>query len=255
MSTDGRKLQGTSKVSRAVCPERIRLNLATGKTSQWRRAMMLRGFYQPDPQKRRKSHSIQRSKRGATPYRWRARSLLFQTYRRVAFSLPIISIFLAVCLWQHWYAQLMLVAFCIAANILFRHFLFNDNTPAPSMRTRKSPMSLPRSARTSFPGKSPIADDPSVVGTSHDEAGSYSASKNVDRLNNRPLVADKPLSTRSLPSMTFPDTPMPATPLIRVLETIDLSSTNVEHFLDLAERAERAETYPPSQEPPYQQPE
>lgn len=32
---------------------------------------------------------------------------------------------------------------------------------------------------------------------------------------------------------SFPDTPMPATPLVRVLETIDLSSTNVKHFLDI----------------------
>ncbi len=29
-----------------------------------------------------------------------------------------------------------------------------------------------------------------------------------------------------------PETPMPEAPLIRVLETFDLSSTNVEHFLD-----------------------
>ncbi len=35
----------------------------------------------------------------------------------------------------------------------------------------------------------------------------------------------------------FPDTPMPATPLVRVLETIDLSSTNVEHFLDIKNQA------------------
>ncbi|WP_338253631.1 hypothetical protein [Dictyobacter halimunensis] len=34
--------------------------------------------------------------------------------------------------------------------------------------------------------------------------------------------------------LNFPDTPMPpATPLVRVLETIDLSSTNVKHFLDV----------------------
>ncbi len=31
---------------------------------------------------------------------------------------------------------------------------------------------------------------------------------------------------------TFPLTPVPATPLIRVLETIDLSSANVEHFIN-----------------------
>jgi len=29
-----------------------------------------------------------------------------------------------------------------------------------------------------------------------------------------------------------PETPMPEAPLIRILETFDLSSTNVEHFLD-----------------------
>jgi hypothetical protein len=33
-------------------------------------------------------------------------------------------------------------------------------------------------------------------------------------------------------SLNFPETPVPATPLIRVLETIDLSSSNVKHFID-----------------------
>ena len=33
-------------------------------------------------------------------------------------------------------------------------------------------------------------------------------------------------------AQTAPETPMPEAPLIRVLETYDLSSTNVEHFLD-----------------------
>jgi hypothetical protein len=32
--------------------------------------------------------------------------------------------------------------------------------------------------------------------------------------------------------LLFPDTPMPVTPLVRVLDTIDLSSSEVEHFLD-----------------------
>jgi len=32
-------------------------------------------------------------------------------------------------------------------------------------------------------------------------------------------------------ALDFPETPMPATPLIRVLETIDLSTSNVEHFI------------------------
>jgi len=32
-------------------------------------------------------------------------------------------------------------------------------------------------------------------------------------------------------SPSFPETPMPATPLIRVLETIDLSTMDIEHFI------------------------
>ena len=42
----------------------------------------------------------------------------------------------------------------------------------------------------------------------------------------QPVVPPTPLMPQ------FPNTPMPATPLIRVLETIDLSSSKVEHFID-----------------------
>lgn len=255
MSADSKKLQGASKVSRAVWPERIRWNLATGKAAQWRRAMMIRWFHQSGKQQPRKSRVIRDCKKVAPSHSWRIRSLMFHTHRRVALSLPIVSILLAVCLWQHWYVQLMLAALCTTANILILHLLFNDAAPVPPALAGRSPVSLFRSAHTAPPGK------PSTVGTSRDQSGShdqsvsYRASKSVDRLNSKPLVAGKPQNKRPLPSMTFPDTPMPATPLIRVLETIDLSSTNVEHFLELAERAERAEAAPPSQEPPHQQPE
>ena len=33
------------------------------------------------------------------------------------------------------------------------------------------------------------------------------------------------------PALDFPETPMPSGPLVRVLETIDLSSSDVEHFI------------------------
>lgn len=48
-----------------------------------------------------------------------------------------------------------------------------------------------------------------------------------------------PILSRSAMPLHFPDTPMPATPLIRVLETIDLSSTGVEHFLGEIEQAQK----------------
>jgi hypothetical protein len=37
------------------------------------------------------------------------------------------------------------------------------------------------------------------------------------------------------PLFLFPDTPMPSAPLVRVLDTIDLSSSNIEHFIKTAE--------------------
>ncbi len=49
----------------------------------------------------------------------------------------------------------------------------------------------------------------------------------------------------SLPSIftmrRTPQTPMPSTPLVRVLETLDLSQSNVEHFLDTSGKRNTAE--------------
>lgn len=219
MGADSKKLRGASKVSRAVWPERLRWNLATDRTAQWRRAMMIRRFYQPGEQRPRKSHNSQRNKKVVPPSHRRIGSFMFRVHRRVALSLPIIIVLLVVCLWQRWYVQLILAALCTATNVLVLHLLFNDVTVSTEL-TGRATIPLPRTAPTAPPGKS--------------------------------STAAKPISNRPLPTMTFPDTPMPATPLIRVLETIDLSSTNVEHFLEMADRAERTETAPPSQEPPRQ---
>lgn len=50
----------------------------------------------------------------------------------------------------------------------------------------------------------------------------------------------------SLP-LVFPSTPVATTPLVRVLETIDLSSSNVKHFLEEEERALAESEIPASQ--------
>jgi hypothetical protein len=59
----------------------------------------------------------------------------------------------------------------------------------------------------------------------------------------RPVVASLPPVPVTRP--LFPATPMPSTPLVRVLETIDLSSTDIEHFLDINQPA--AQNMPDSQ--------
>jgi hypothetical protein len=55
------------------------------------------------------------------------------------------------------------------------------------------------------------------------------------RITSRAHFAQTVQEHRSFPGKQYtPETPMPvASPLVRVLETYDLSQTNVEHFLDL----------------------
>ena len=213
MSGDSKKLQGTSKVSGAIWPECVQWNPATGKIAQWRRAMIIRWFYKSGKQRLRKHKCTQRSRGVVSSSRWRIRPLLSRTHRRVVLSLLIIAVLLAVCLWQRWYVPLMLVALCTLTNVLMLHFFFKESVSIPPALPGRSPVSLPRVAPTA-PGIRP--------------------------------------QHKALPTMTFPDTPMPATPLIRVLETIDLSSTDVEHFLELTEQTHRPEATPPPQEYPQQ---
>lgn len=59
---------------------------------------------------------------------------------------------------------------------------------------------------------------------------SHSWSLHVLENDHKTLVSEVEVKQPVL--LEFPATPMPATPLIRVLETIDLSTTNIEHFID-----------------------
>ncbi len=60
-------------------------------------------------------------------------------------------------------------------------------------------------------------------------------SRNVTKVKTLKVV--EPVQPVRQPALLqFPETPMPATPLVRVLETIDLSSSEVAHFLDPALR-------------------
>lgn len=57
--------------------------------------------------------------------------------------------------------------------------------------------------------------------------------RNEARLAASPLP-DEEINPRSILT-SFPNTPMPKTPLIRVMETINLSASDVEHFSTLQE--------------------
>jgi hypothetical protein len=62
----------------------------------------------------------------------------------------------------------------------------------------------------------------------------------------RPFLPRSSREWRNLPFFPTPrrspETPMPAPPLIRVLETVDLSHTNVEHFLNMTTHNESVDS-------------
>jgi hypothetical protein len=65
----------------------------------------------------------------------------------------------------------------------------------------------------------------------------YKRYKHSPSIGQRYLLHSKGTSWEHASSMSemprFPDTPVPTTPLVRVLETVDLSQTDLEHFMDI----------------------
>jgi hypothetical protein len=145
---------------------------------------------------------------------------------RMAFSLFIAGLVLALCILYSWTTLLILFLVCAIMTLLTIHLFFDEETQTRRGRLGISPRleaSPNPTERTLMPASTPVS-----------------------------LIAS-PLSEDTQPIQHYPDniaafptTPMPATPIVRVLETIDLSSTNVEHFLNIHDEWHRI---PESQSP------
>jgi len=65
----------------------------------------------------------------------------------------------------------------------------------------------------------------------------YKGHKHSPSAGQRYLLHSKGTSWKHAPGILimphFPETPVPTTPLVRVLETVDLSQTDEEHFMDI----------------------
>ena len=174
VSRDSRKFQAirprVNGVSRALWPRRARRCIATGRASQKRRLLIMKGV-------------------------WSARSSLRARTRRyhrtfiailAAASLLGGGLFLMVFVLRPWSTLLFLCIMWTLATTLTIWLLLNGvRDTVVHWETHKRPS---------------------------------------------PSSAHKPSHT--LPEQRAPATPMPVAPLVRVLETIDLSSTEVEHFID-----------------------
>lgn len=111
---------------------------------------------------------------------------------------------------KHWFAFLLCIILCVFAALIIVYAWMGNR------RTRK--------------------DQPLVLNISPSALVGIPVSQMEQ--SSSPVTSGNGASIpqTQLPTLyPFPETPMPmpATPLIRVLETIDLSSTNVKHFLDI----------------------
>jgi hypothetical protein len=227
-----RQLQACS-VSRALWPPEVRRCIATGKAAQSKRLLIMNGFYIVSAanikvkKQRRCIHcdrmveqvSSIKMVRQVYPACYSPYKQVF--YLSVASILFVLGISLAVLIVHHWSLVVLLAVVWLATAYITSRLLASDMRLLRRMfgllRRVFHSLSLWSTVQiqnvTSFVQRNAAARQRAVV-----------APKRVER----------PLATipRSLLSVPFPETPMPATPLIRVLETIDLSSSSVEHFLE-----------------------
>jgi hypothetical protein len=210
---------GVSEVSHALWPLALRRSIATDRAAQERRARTIRNWW------------LMRSRKPATKNALPAPGFFHNSellrisllYISLSLSLILAGACLTLLAWQPWTMVLLLsviwavitvltsqlwFAYVLQSQHQYQKMLFSHPAPAPSTEIKAHEQVQSRQARAEHP--------------SHEES--------VE------IAAQEPAQGESLPMNSyFPATPVPATPLIRVLETIDLSSTNVEHFLEAVE--------------------
>jgi hypothetical protein len=137
---------------------------------------------------------------------------------RIAFALLIAGLVFALCIFYSWTILLILSLLCAATTLIMIHILFDEEIQVTNsdkqQRHNANESSYTVQSRsieqTPMPPSIPV---------------SLTASQSAENTQLAQYYLDN--------TSSFPATPMPVTPIIRVLETIDLSSTNVEHFLDI----------------------
>ncbi len=172
---------------------------------------------------------------------------------RIAFSLGIAGLALVLSLFYSWTMLLILSLICATITLIMMHLLVNiEHThlpSAPQYRSNKGKMPHKRVGTGQAQGTvptAPVHPDPANTGTIGSQRTGASPvptrfslieqywSASPAPAATSPTLEETQTSRHQQPDSTipFPTTPMPATPVIRVLDTIDLSSTNIEHFLD-----------------------
>jgi hypothetical protein len=189
-----------SGVSHALWPSQMRRSPATAKIAQRRRLMLLKGTWWF-----RKPRQLQNKQQVKKLVEFQSALPIYLLYTTLAISLLVVGVLLAMFVLHPWPITLLLVLVWTATIMLTIRLWYTCLYMTLAARrvrreTKHQPIQpLPPIAKTH-----PLHPASTIPVT-------------------RPLPPSRP---------GFLATPIPSTPLIRILETIDLSSTNIEHFLD-----------------------
>jgi len=204
--------QYTGSVSKAVWPSNIRRCVAIGKGR--RRMMILKRFL-----------LIHRLR---TPYFLHTFDKIQVFCKRLlttcSCTIHVIIVVVAgdivqmLCMLYHWPILLVLTVICTTTTLIVIHLAASNMQKTHEYsylsKNKFKVIGIRKEERRLIESK--LADSPlaSVLYTGHED----------EEFEHQSAI------------VSFPDTPMPKTPLIRVMETINLSSTEGEHFSALQDR-------------------
>lgn len=196
--------------SKAIWPASMQRCVHTNQAAQQRRRVIMTGINWIDTLGLLHIHAMYVVARYMTLSRIVQSGIVF-TVIGVAFVLT--AIYDWVMLLHHWMTFVLFAALCVATTAVV-DYIRTERKQQP----QHAPQRFMHVANSSFAGI-PISQ----------------ISQSLQATN----IGQSIPQTQAPGFFSFPETPMPipATPLIRVLETIDLSSTNVKHFLDIKPQA------------------
>jgi hypothetical protein len=201
--------QYTGSVSKAVWPSSIRRYVATGKGR--RRMMILKHLLM-----------LYKMQRLCLRHKFdKTRCFCKGLLAGCSCSIHVIIIVIAsdvvqmVCILYSWPILLMMTVVCAATMLIIVHLMSNGKQKYHEygflFKNKFKIIQLRREKRCLIESRLANAPQASISSSTEDE--------------------DEEIEQESVGS-SFPDTPMPRTPLIRVMETIDLSSSKTEYLPD-----------------------
>ncbi len=236
-----------SSVSKAVWPIHTRMNTALmdHKRRQLKRRHKLphAAFALTPPSQGNAHKQMSMPRLGTSPNAINLCPAGLASALRIAFSLGVAGLALVLSIFYSWTMLLILSLICATITLIMMHLLVNEEAPTRrrratrQYRSNKGKMPHKRVGTESAQGTiptAPVRPDPANTGAIGAPRTGASPVPTRFSFVTSPTLEETQTSQHQQPNSTilFPTTPMPATPVIRVLDTIDLSSTNIEHFLD-----------------------